>query len=211
MHGSLMTSPARRVEIMNRVERDYFDISITGSDYHNAICPGYLDYAVKAAMCDGKGAAWTAEEQAAARERMGVEWTEVFSWVLEEDVLSVNIDLGSPYRDIRLFIKSTTGINTWGLINLFAKRRDNEIYTSVTLNTNYIIKGGNSLFNISKLNDRDIVVTWLSDENYFYNNLNAAQNTICHFNYDVYDISKISIADMNDAISAGTKIVVYAR
>ena len=30
-----------------------------------------FDYAVKAAMCDGKGAAWTAEEQAAARERMG--------------------------------------------------------------------------------------------------------------------------------------------
>lgn len=31
-----------------------------------------LDYAVKAAMCDGKGATWTAEEQAAARERMGL-------------------------------------------------------------------------------------------------------------------------------------------
>ena len=31
-----------------------------------------VDYAVKAAMCDGKGAAWTAEEQDAARERMGI-------------------------------------------------------------------------------------------------------------------------------------------
>lgn len=30
-----------------------------------------FDYAVKAAMCDGKGAAWTAEEQAAARARIG--------------------------------------------------------------------------------------------------------------------------------------------
>lgn len=30
-----------------------------------------FDHAVKAAMCDGKGAAWTAEEQAATRERMG--------------------------------------------------------------------------------------------------------------------------------------------
>lgn len=29
-----------------------------------------MDYAVKAAMCDGKGAAWTADEQQAARERM---------------------------------------------------------------------------------------------------------------------------------------------
>lgn len=31
-----------------------------------------LDYAVKAAMCDGKGEAWTAEEQAAAQERIGI-------------------------------------------------------------------------------------------------------------------------------------------
>ncbi|MGN0793617.1 MAG: collagen-like protein [Aristaeellaceae bacterium] len=31
------------------------------------------DYAVKTALCDGKGAAWTANEQAAARERMGQE------------------------------------------------------------------------------------------------------------------------------------------
>ena len=31
-----------------------------------------LDYAVKAAMCDGKGAAWTEDEQVAARSRMGI-------------------------------------------------------------------------------------------------------------------------------------------
>ncbi len=31
-----------------------------------------FDYAVKAAMCDGKGAAWTADEQKAAKERIGV-------------------------------------------------------------------------------------------------------------------------------------------
>ena len=38
-----------------------------------AITPTNLDYAIKAAMCDGKGAAWTAAEQKAARERMGVD------------------------------------------------------------------------------------------------------------------------------------------
>lgn len=36
------------------------------------ITPFRLDYAVKAAMCDGKGAAWTADEQKAARERIGL-------------------------------------------------------------------------------------------------------------------------------------------
>lgn len=37
---------------------------------YKPIVPSNLDYAVKAAMCDGKGAAWTADEQSAARERM---------------------------------------------------------------------------------------------------------------------------------------------
>ena len=40
---------------------------------YKPIVPNSLDYAVKAAMCDGKGAAWTAEEQAAAKKRMGIE------------------------------------------------------------------------------------------------------------------------------------------
>ena len=44
-----------------------------------------FDYAVKAAMCDGKGAAWTAEEQASARDRMGA-WTTIADITLAEDV-----------------------------------------------------------------------------------------------------------------------------
>ncbi len=36
------------------------------------IVPSTLDYSVKAAMCDSKGAAWTPSEQAAAKKRMGI-------------------------------------------------------------------------------------------------------------------------------------------
>lgn len=36
------------------------------------IVPNNLDYAVKAAMTDGKGAAWTPAEQAAAQQRLGI-------------------------------------------------------------------------------------------------------------------------------------------
>ena len=39
--------------------------------YYAPIVPALLDYAVKAAMCDGKGAAWTSEEQTNARKRIG--------------------------------------------------------------------------------------------------------------------------------------------
>lgn len=37
-----------------------------------AVTANAIDYAVKCAMCDGKGAAWTADEQAMARARMGI-------------------------------------------------------------------------------------------------------------------------------------------
>lgn len=39
---------------------------------YKPITPNRLDYSVKAAMCDGKGAAWTAAEQAAAKKRLGI-------------------------------------------------------------------------------------------------------------------------------------------
>ena len=44
----------------------------SGPNNRHSLVPAHLDYAVKAAMCDGKGAAWTADEQAAARERIGL-------------------------------------------------------------------------------------------------------------------------------------------
>lgn len=41
-------------------------------NFFKPIPPAMLDYAVKSAMCDGKGAAWTPSEQAAAKKRMGI-------------------------------------------------------------------------------------------------------------------------------------------
>ena len=57
------------------------------------IVPTNLDYAVKAAMCDGKGAAWTAEEQAAARGRMGLpgDYELIASIELTEPVIDADI------------------------------------------------------------------------------------------------------------------------
>lgn len=47
------------------------DIAARQTSYRPLV-PARMDYAVKAAMCDGKGAAWTNAEQKAARERMGI-------------------------------------------------------------------------------------------------------------------------------------------
>ena len=58
-NGSLKISYATDAEISSRL------------GIRKAIVCANMDYAVKAAMCDGKGAAWTAAEKKAARDRMG--------------------------------------------------------------------------------------------------------------------------------------------
>lgn len=61
--------------------------------YARIVSGNVIDYAVKAAMCDGKGAAWTSDEQAAARERIGItDFKNVVSATLEEESL-INITL----------------------------------------------------------------------------------------------------------------------
>lgn len=59
-NGSLRISYATDAEISSRL-----------GNRKTLVCAN-LDYAVTAAMTDGKGPAWTAAQQAAARERMGI-------------------------------------------------------------------------------------------------------------------------------------------
>lgn len=86
----------------------------------SVITPGNIDYGVKAAMCDGKGAAWTENEQKAARERMGVDKPYE---LIEEIVLSENTGsivrtttpAGTPYNysaiQIEIIGKNASGSN----------------------------------------------------------------------------------------------------
>lgn len=73
---------------------------INSRTYKQPIVPTNLDYAVKAAMCDGKGAAWTVEEQVAARERMGVPWKLVADITLEEEANPINVTLEEQFSEI---------------------------------------------------------------------------------------------------------------
>lgn len=93
VNGQLRLYPASEKNIDARQKINVSPISVKN-----------LDYAVKAAMCDGKGAAWTAEEQAAARERMGVISEDDFELIAtvnpskEEIVSSMLIDLAEPIK-----------------------------------------------------------------------------------------------------------------
>lgn len=82
-----------------------------------------FDYAVKAAMCDGKGAAWTADEQAAARDRMGVldtqDMIDITEITMDAETLKYVFPSFADYRILEIsFLKTykapteLTG-NTW--------------------------------------------------------------------------------------------------
>lgn len=61
--------------------------------YYNALTLDKIDYAVKAAMCDGQGAEWTVEEKTAARDRMGIDKCRLVAEVtLEDNVNAIYID-----------------------------------------------------------------------------------------------------------------------
>ena len=94
-----------------------------------------LDYAVKAAMCDGKGAAWTSAEQKAARERMGIPGDYE---LIEEITIS---------EAITSFIRESTPDGTpYSLAGFLCVITSPGVDNAVALNQN-IYAGGTSLYN----------------------------------------------------------------
>ena len=93
---TLITAKALNEHINTRTASDYIDGGTSGNNHSRPIVPANLDYAVKAAMCDGKGAAWTADEQAAARGRLGVIKrydVDLFeSVILEEEAAAIRLN-----------------------------------------------------------------------------------------------------------------------
>lgn len=73
------------------------------------ITPSCMDYAVKAAMCDGKGAAWTEAEQKAARERMGIDkaYELIETITISEETRSLERNLepdGTAYNFRKMYV-----------------------------------------------------------------------------------------------------------
>lgn len=66
--------------------------------YARIVSGNVIDYAVKAAMCDGKGTAWTADEQAAARERMGA-WTGDWQIIMDETLAELTQEVSFKVPD----------------------------------------------------------------------------------------------------------------
>lgn len=74
-----------------RLQRAVNDQISNRNNGYRPIVPFNLDYAVKCAMCDGKGASWTDTEKASARERIGLgNYVPIFETTLNEEISSTN-------------------------------------------------------------------------------------------------------------------------
>lgn len=94
--GNLGLTRSNDEDIDNRNSNDIKPISL-----------GKLDYAVKAAICDGKGAEWTDTERTAARARMRIadfsDMKHITTIEISEETDAVVVDLGKLCRVIHVY------------------------------------------------------------------------------------------------------------
>lgn len=206
-NGSLKVSYATDAEISSR----------TGT--RKAIVCANMDYAVKAAMCDGKGAAWTAVEQKAARERIGVhgEFELIEEITLSENVMNVAREAfpdGTHYNLRSLIIVVDSGNvenrpNVEGWVRLNAKLPYSEwayISQGTFVNTNESY----SFFVYRVLSDGSV-------DSYFTSAINATPTTFTPTRYYVpsniirfgMHINDFLLYSTGEAIPANTKIAIY--
>lgn len=177
-----------------------------------AIVPTNIDYAVTAAMTDGKGPAWTAAQRAAARDRMGIpgdyELIEEIVLTEESRVARSKEPDGAPYNFATIMMRA----------EFPASDKTGNIYISYNIGNEYnnIIsyflspyKADAVKYGYSKVwveNSRYRSGWWTCVENHgqfaqYY------ENPMQQDKYSIADGNIISFS--TDVMAAGTKITIY--
>ena len=190
--------------IRNPMEEEIGRRNETWQANYYALTLKRIDYAVKCAMCDGKGVAWTADEQAAARERMGVaDLKMVVSATLEEES-TINITLD---KDGNIFDYDVV------YINLIATK------TSENISSNIMV--GNSVFYVSSITNASYNTNYFCIHAKIMNGMGFLE-AVSHTNSDgnlgqvrrsfqKQNIGKIDKFVTYKPFPAGTQIIIYAR
>lgn len=172
--------------------------------YARIVSGNVIDYAVKAAMCDGKGTAWTADEQTAARERMGIiKLKMVVSATLEEEsIISITLDKdGNAFDYDEVYI------------SLMIPK------TSVGISDNIIV--GELVFYVGGITNPSYNINYFSIYAKRINGIGFCEY-ISHTNSKVNigtvrrsaliaNIGKFNKFVTNKPFPAGTQIIIYAR
>lgn len=163
-----------------------------------------LDYAVKAAMCDGKGAAWTENEQKAAQERLGIDKPyELIEEITIEDGVSVVERETNLARMYLMIIGESGHTGTCRIITAFDSGHSFEAYWN--------------LANIAAQYEL-IVEHGIANGFYKFSNYSMSSTpTVTGINLDAMRTifsattkpSKINKLTISGAIPNGTKFVIY--
>ncbi len=172
--------------------------------YARIVSGNVIDYAVKAAMCDGKGTAWTADEQTAARERMGIiKLKMVVSATLEEEsIISITLDKDGNAFDydevyISLMIpKTSVGIS------------DNIIVGELVF---YVGSITNPSYNINYFSIYAKRINGIGFCEYISHTNSKANIGIVRRSALIANIGKFNKFVTNKPFPAGTQIIIYAR
>ena len=125
---------------------DTTNINARDANYR-AIVPTNLDYAVKKALCDGKGEAYTSEEQQQAQERLGLEWKLLGDLTLEEDGVNIiKIPIDNPnYNEYQFYVSlkrnATTSTNMIVGFNGVTSTSFVPSYIGIGTNATYTLRG----------------------------------------------------------------------
>lgn len=221
--ASIPIASASRIGVLKAYANGFFSVDSNGgavlipasekeiqthSNGLRTITPSNMDYAVKAAMCDGKSAAWTSDEQKAARDRMGIPGDYE---LIEEITIS---------EAIESFIRESTPDGThYSLAGFFCVITSPGVDDAIVLNQN-IFAGGTSLYNygvraIDKaVNAKSVLFACVN------NKILHAEQYPVGVNYEfanvvrfakkfVPDGSPITKVQFNGNIPVNTKITIY--
>lgn len=173
---------------------------------------------VRAAMCDGKGAAWTAEEQAAARERMGIgDYQLINDITLEEDVTELTITSeqdGTSYN-LKKFVVIMSGFSentgsSYFRIDAWTKESPNLFlkYMNATKDKYVFLFYGAITHNLFRID------TGVQDK--YSNVFPKGYSDICNQNYKAEAIHDTNITKIHfqrstspDTLQAGINIKIY--
>lgn len=191
------------------------EISARSTTNRRAICIENLDYAVKAAMCDGKGAAWTADEQKAARARIGEDEYELIEEItITESINSITREIepnGTAYnfKDVMIFydVPAQTESKTF-----FVRCTSNNEYLSYCAisisSTSYVSRAFAMIKNVN-----GIVMNQYSKQSCSYTS-SGGSTQICSNNYVLgyKPIDKIWLTfgyNSGNTFKSGEKIYIY--
>lgn len=122
----------------------------------------HLDYAVKAAMCDGKGAAWTDREQAAAKERMGID----------------DYSLPKATTTILGGVKVGNGLNVTDDGTLSVETHSSETLITTSITATYDNTG---TWNAVCEDTYDVIVSWFDNYDRVFVYVNSGENSLRPF------------------------------